>query len=82
MTILLVLLLGVLIGGLASHRLFTAALTSTSRRSIKQLEDTLEGLAVAHRIELATLEAEGEFDTRPQLYSPRLPEPPADRQPQ
>lgn len=75
MTILLVLLIGVLIGALGAHRLFTAAMTSTSRRNIKQLQDILDGLAVAHRIELATLEAEGEFARRSELYHPIQPDP-------
>ena len=74
MTIVLMLLLGAIFGALASYWLYGAVLTATSRRTIKQLKDTLEGLEAAHRIELLTLEADYQFTQPPQLDQPTGPQ--------
>jgi hypothetical protein len=73
-TAVVTLVLGLLLGTLVAYRLFLSAATATSRRTLAQLQDTLEGLESAYRIEVAMLDARREIAGLPSLPSmPSLP---------
>jgi uncharacterized membrane-anchored protein YhcB (DUF1043 family) len=55
---LLVLVVGVLVGALAAYRVFHAGTLSSSRRALRELQSTLDGLESAYSMKVATFEAQ------------------------
>ena len=64
MMVVFALALGLVAGGILSHRLFSLALTVSSRRAVEQLRATLDGLEAAHAMRRAMLEHETEIARR------------------
>jgi hypothetical protein len=74
-TVMLALVVGLLVGGLAAHRLFYATATATSRRALDELQGTLNGLESVYAIQVATFEAQRELTLLGGLSGDRAVEP-------
>ncbi len=81
--VIVALLLGVVVGVVVAYRAFVSATAASSRRALAQLQDTLDGLESAYRIEVATLDARRELaglsqlpvmESRPQVHLPPVPD--------
>ena len=55
---LLALVVGVLAGALATYRVFHAGTLSSSRRALRELQSTLDGLESSYSMKVATFEAQ------------------------